>query len=133
MSQENIQVVREGIRRFCEGDMEGLGAQYHEDAVVTAPEGWPEGGDVHGRDAIVAQYRRLSEDWMEHTLSVESIEAEGDWVVARLHWSVQGASSGVPMQMDFSAAYRIDGGRIARALFMWDHDDAIRATGIPAS
>jgi ketosteroid isomerase-like protein len=133
MSQQNVQVVHEAIRCFSASDLEGLLELYHQDAVVTAPEGWPEGGDFDGRDAIAAQMGRLMEDWRQHTLRAESIEAEGDWVVARLHWDVRGAESGVPMQMDVSAAYRLRQGKLAETVFTWDHGDARKAAGLSAS
>jgi hypothetical protein len=65
MSQENVEVVVEGIRRFEASDFEGVSRRWHPDSWITGPEGWPERGPFEGRDAVLGQFRRLAADWGE--------------------------------------------------------------------
>ncbi len=57
MSQGNVEIVRESVARFARGDIDGLADLYAADAVTFAPEGWPEGGQFDGRDAVEAAVR----------------------------------------------------------------------------
>jgi ketosteroid isomerase-like protein len=63
MPQENVEVVRESVRRFAAGDLAGLASLYTADVLVVAPPNWPEGGRFEGRDAVIRQLTRVQEDW----------------------------------------------------------------------
>jgi ketosteroid isomerase-like protein len=130
MSQENVEFIRQSIRRFADRDFEGLREDYSSDAVLYAPEGWPDGAVFGGRDAIVRQFSRLQEDWQHQDMTPGRIEAHANWVVVELRWEASGAGSGVPTEMTVIGAYRIDAGRIAEARFFWDWDEALEAAGL---
>jgi ketosteroid isomerase-like protein len=130
MSQENVEFIRQSIRRFAELDFEGLGEDYRSDAVLHAPEGWPDGAVFEGRDAIVRQFSRLQEDWQRQDMAPARIEGHGDWVIAELLWEAAGAGSGVPTKMTIVGAYRVEARRIAEARFFWNWDEALTAAGL---
>ncbi len=130
MSRENVGVVREAIRRFTAGDMEGVSELYSEDALAVAPEGWPEAGRFEGRDAVIRQFRRLAEDWERQSMEVDEEKTGDDWVVLKQVWGAQGAGSGVPLQMTLFGAYRLESGKIAEARFFWERADALEAVGL---
>ena len=65
MSQENVEVVLEGFRRFEAGDMSGLAKVFDPDVKATAAAGWPEPGPWIGRRALFAQFERIAADWSE--------------------------------------------------------------------
>jgi ketosteroid isomerase-like protein len=130
MSQENVELVREGVARFVANDITGIAELYADHAFMVAPEGWPEGGRFDGREAIARQFSRLVEEWNHHSLRIESELSEGDWVVLRLVWSTQGRASGVPVEMTVVAAYRLEDRKIAEARFFWDLDGALAAVGL---
>ena len=69
MSEEDLEVVLEGIRRFEASDFEGVSRRWHPDSWITGPEGWPERGPFEGRAAVLGQFRRLAADWGEHRVS----------------------------------------------------------------
>jgi hypothetical protein len=58
MSEENVEVILEQIRRFEANDVPGAISLWHEDGRMTGPEGWPEPGPFEGRDAVTDQARR---------------------------------------------------------------------------
>ena len=72
MSQENVELVRESVRRFAAGDLSGLADLYTPDVVVVAPPRWPEGGRFEGRDAVIRQLARVQEDWDHQTMEVRA-------------------------------------------------------------
>jgi ketosteroid isomerase-like protein len=131
MEREHLDMVRDAVWAFGTGDIERLGAYYTADASITVvPEGWPEPAPVDGRDAVMRQFRRLLEDWQEHSLRI-CREAVGDnWAVMEFLWSTRGASSGVALDMTVAGAYRVEGGRIAEARFFWTWDEALSSAGL---
>lgn len=65
MSQENVELVLESLRRAEANDVEGAAALMHPEITGTAVPGWPEPGPFVGRDAAVAETERLT-DWGEN-------------------------------------------------------------------
>jgi hypothetical protein len=59
MSEENVEFVRQSIRRFADAISRDVREDYSPDAVSHAPEGWPDGALFAGRDAIVRQFARF--------------------------------------------------------------------------
>lgn len=130
MSQENVQRVRDALKRFERGELDGK--VFAEDARLSGPEGWPEQGPFVGREAIRRQFERLASDWSKRVFrDVEIVSAKGDWVVIAFRWETQGAASGLEASFDMAAAYRIgDDGAFTEAHFRWNRDDALEAAGL---
>jgi ketosteroid isomerase-like protein len=131
MSEENVEVVLEGIRRFDASDFEEASPRWHPDSWITGPEGWPERGPFEGRDAIFDQFRRLVADWEEHTVSeIQVVADRGSWVVVTFRWEVRGERSGAATASNLAAAYRLREGRISEAHFRWTPEEALEAAGL---
>jgi ketosteroid isomerase-like protein len=130
MSQENVEIVKEAARRFVARDSAGLRVLYTPDAVMVPPQGWPEPGPFEGRESTMAQYARLQEDWEAISVGVQKSAAEGDWVVIEWQWQSRGVTSGVPVQMTISAAYRIEGEKVAEVQWFWAWPEALEAAGL---
>jgi ketosteroid isomerase-like protein len=131
MSDENVEIVLEGLRRFESVDLDGVTRLWHPDSRITGPEGWPEPGPFEGRDAVIRQFRRLTVDWGQQRVShVEVITDPGDWVVVTLRWEVEGDKSGAETAARFAAAYRIHDRRIGEAHFRWTPEQALEAAGL---
>jgi SnoaL-like domain len=130
MSQENVQVVLEGIRRFESFDLDGITHLWHRDSRITGPEGWPEPGPFEGREAVIRQFRRLAGDWgRQRVADVEVIADPEDWVVVTFRWEVEGDKSGADTAASFVAAYRVNGRRMSEAHFRWTPEQALEAAG----
>ena len=131
MSEENVEVVLEGIRRFEASDFEGVSRRWHPDSWITGPEGWPERGPFEGRDAVLGQFRRLAADWGENRVSeIQVVADRADWVVLTFRWEVRGERSGAATASNLSAAYRLREGKISEAHFRWTPEDALEAAGL---
>src|SRR5262245_58052006 len=132
--RENVDVIRAGVDAFVARDFDEVARFYRPDASISAvPEGWPKPAPVEGRDAVVAQFMRLQEDWEEHSLEVERQSAERDWVVVELSWETRGNASGVSLKTNIAAAYRLEDAQIVEARFYWKWEDALesrRAAGL---
>jgi ketosteroid isomerase-like protein len=133
MSQENLEVVRSAFGAFEKGDLSFVDL-WAEDATLTGPEGWPEKGPFHGREAIRGQFDRLTSDWSKSGFSdVEVVATEGDWVVMAFTWNAQGAASGLDLAVDMAAAYRFKDGAIHEGHFRWNRADVLDAAGLGSS
>ena len=131
MSQENAEIVLEGLRLYEANDMSAAAEVYSVDAWISGPEGWPEQGPFRGRKAVFDQFERLKAGWDEHRfVDVGTVAARGDWVVIRYTWEARGATSGIDTAFELCAAYRVIDGLITEAHFRWDEADALEAAGL---
>jgi hypothetical protein len=130
MSQENVEFV---LRRFQEFEVDhGPNPEsWHEDGVLTAPNGWPEPGPFKGREAIMAQFGRLVGDYSSvRSTEVEVVADSEDWVVMAWHWHTRGAQSGIAGVWEMSAAFKVEDGRFREAHYRWERQEALEAAGL---
>lgn len=126
----NVQVVLDGLDAFVDGRFEAVAELWHPDAVVTAPEGWPEPGPSVGRDAVLQQFQRLAADFDRHRFDIGSVTTEGDWVVLEFEWVVRGAASGVETKLDMAASILVEDGRMKEGHYRWTRAEALEAAGL---
>jgi ketosteroid isomerase-like protein len=126
-----LESAREHIRLFAAGDVAALSELYLPDAVMYAPEGWPEGSRFEGREEAMQQFTRAQEEWRSHSLRIEREASHEPWVVMGLVWEAEGRESGAPLEMHIVAAYRFEDGLIAEARHYWHFDEALAALGLP--
>jgi ketosteroid isomerase-like protein len=85
MSQENAEVVRAAHEAWNAGDMDALRELYDPDAIVRAPEGWPEPGPFVGREAVMRQFEQFRSTWNSDTLEpITGFNTSGDRVLVRV-------------------------------------------------
>jgi hypothetical protein len=78
MSQENVDFILEGFERF-EADEPDVEARWHENSVLTGPEGWPEQGPFEGPEAIRRQFDRLGDNYAEARFTdIEVLADQGE-------------------------------------------------------
>ncbi len=137
MSEENVEAARqEVIRRWFDAwnraDRDTFASLFDIDAVVITDPSWMEAGPFEGQAAIGKWYEGLRESWEERNaiVIVELLEV-GDNVVARVDWEVRGRSSGIDTILDATCVNRIDGGKIVRQQWYFDHGKALEAAGLP--
>jgi 2-(1,2-epoxy-1,2-dihydrophenyl)acetyl-CoA isomerase len=118
MSEHNLTVVRRALDAWNRDDWEELEKINHPDVVIAAPEGWPEGGEFEGWDAVRRQFERLKEVWSEEHFDGDSIEAIGEErVLVSGHWRGHGGASGLDADFEMWVVYRVLEGRIVRTDF----------------
>jgi ketosteroid isomerase-like protein len=130
MSQENVEILLETLRRIEANDAEGIAALMHPEIRGSAGSGWPEPGPFVGRDAVRTQLKRVIE-WGENRFTdIDVVADEGDWVVAALRWHVRGAGSGIETHSDGATAIRVKEGLITEWHNRWSRDEALKAAGL---
>jgi ketosteroid isomerase-like protein len=110
--------------------MDGLAETYDPDVVVWHPEDWPEPGPSVGREAAMAQYRRLRDAWGDTRVVEEELRAEVNWVVVRFRLITEGSDSGIVIDQQLSAGYRLKESKIAEVRFSWSHTKVLEAAGL---
>ncbi len=131
MSQSNVEIFLESIRRVEADDIDGFADLLHPEIRSTAVRGWPEPGPFVGRDAVIAQSKRNWAEWEEHRVTDLNVVAdEGDWVVAAYRWRVRGAGSGIETHVDVAVACRVKDDRIIEWHYRWSRDEALEAAGL---
>jgi ketosteroid isomerase-like protein len=132
MSQRNVELVLESVRRFRPGGLDEWAELWHPDTRMVAPEGWPEPGPFIGLDASRRQFERLLDSFPAFDVDqdVEIVAASGDWVVANFRIPVRGASSGLASELQVAAAYRVEDGLLIEFVARWHVDDALDAAGL---
>jgi ketosteroid isomerase-like protein len=131
MSQENVEIVRRVNELFSKGDLDRWAEHWDPEVVVTPPKGWPEGEEPRGIEAWRRQAERLRDSWEEARVEVDEIRPVGDdQVLARIRYITRGRDTGMSFDTPMAAVFRLRGGRIVRARYFWEYDDALEAAGL---
>ena len=131
MSQENVDVRNEAVRRFIsafEGDDEAFRETLHPEI-----EWYPiEENRTPTRGVEAALWNRNAwlDTWDEYRQDVEEVIEDGDSVVALIHIQARGKGSGVQVDVRFYAQIKVRDGKI---VYIYDHEDreaALEAAGL---
>ena len=131
MSQENVEVRNEAVRRFIsafEGDDEAFRETLHPEI-----EWYPieeNRTPTRGVEAAMWNRNQWLDTWEEHRLDVEEVIEDGDSVVASIHIQARGRASGVEVDVRFYAQIKVRDGKI---VYIYDHEDreaALEAAGL---
>jgi ketosteroid isomerase-like protein len=131
MSQENVDLVLESIRRFRPGGLDEWAELWHQDTRMTIAEGVPEPGPFIGLDAVRRQFERVIESFSALRFEdVEVVVDSGEWVVATYRVPTRGAASGVESDVHLAVAYRVKDGLLIECAVRWRLEDALEAAGL---
>ena len=122
MSQENVQIVREGFSALARGDFESFSAFLDEDVEWVNPAYAVE----HGTRRGISEFREAL-DWMRASfgdirVEVDEVIDAGDGVVVAGRWTGEGTGSGVPLETTFSSLLTLRDGKIVR--YEWFREKA---------
>ena len=132
MSGENVEIVRQAVGAFLEGDQEKT-------AQLVDPEvefhgtvgGLQEGQVAHGQSEIDQTFEAEDlEAWEERRLDAEEFIDAGDEVVVLLHEYRRGRGSGVELEAETAVVVAVSGGRVVRIQGYLDRDAALEAAGL---
>jgi ketosteroid isomerase-like protein len=129
MSQENVEIVRQLVRAWNDGNVDTLLRFFdHDCEVIFRPE-VPEPGPFHGH----ADLRRWAEGfmsaWDTHHAQVVETHDLGDRIVVSLHLAGRGGGSGVEMEETDAHLFAIRNGKIVRWQNFPDCSQALEAAG----
>jgi ketosteroid isomerase-like protein len=127
MSQENVQLVRSGIK-----DVEVFW-ELLDEYVVWDLRGFPtiDMDDVYvGRDAVIEGSRHYWGTWDDYHLEAEELIEAGSSVVAVVNERGRGRGSGAPFERRWAQVWTFGRGRVIRWELFADRAAALRAVGL---
>lgn len=131
MSQENVEIVREGYERFA-ATGEFVADLATDDFVwdMSNFHGWPEQQVYEGADGVGAFIGEWVEAWDDWELELEALHDAGDKVVALVHQRGTSKTGGMPVEMAFAQVFTLRGGKNARMEMYSDRAEALEAAGL---
>jgi ketosteroid isomerase-like protein len=130
MSQERVEIVKRAWEAFNRGDLGAFLADVADDAEFEEDPAFPEAGVFRGRAEVAAYVRGFQEQMRDHRFEVEDVRDLGDRVLALLHETARGASSGIAVNQHPAFLYEFQGTRIQRARAYLDRAEALKAVGL---
>jgi uncharacterized protein len=125
MPEDSVEVVR---KLFAALD----GENYEDVLGLFDPEvEWlPAEGSYAGIEGVVQSFIDWMEPWDEHTVILEETTASGQKVLAVVHLTGRGSSSGMEIDQRFFQVYTLREGKIIRMDEFVDRDPAAKAAGL---
>jgi ketosteroid isomerase-like protein len=130
MSQENVDIVWRAWEAFNRGDLDGFLADVADDAEFEEDPAFPEAGVFRGRAEVAAYVRGFQEQMRDHRFEIEEVRDLGDNVLALLHETARGASSGIAVDQHPAFLYEFGGGRIKRVRAYLHRSEALESVGL---
>ena len=132
MSQENVEIVRQSLETFNEGDVEGSFAD------VIAPEfEYIPTGRIPGAEEVYRGpegWRRFQElfwgEFDEARVEIRDLVASDDHVVAAQSFRGRGKQSGVETSWDLWQVWTLRDGKAVRGQGFTIESDALKAAGL---
>jgi ketosteroid isomerase-like protein len=130
MSQRNVELVRQAYLRVLAGELGPLpdffdvDAEYH-----TSPED-PDPAILRGMDEIARGFREWDEAYPDLRSEPVEIKGSGDIVFVWTRISGHGASSGVPVDMEYAQVWTLRAGKAVRVVEYLDRAEALKAVGL---
>jgi uncharacterized protein len=132
MSQENVEILREGFEQFARGDVESVLERLHPD-VDWRPAIAPILGveTVRGREAVREFFTRdLFEGFDEFRAEPLAYEDLGDAVLVTVRYVGRGASTGLEIDQTFASLYRLREGKTVSMRDYSTRAEALEAAGL---
>jgi ketosteroid isomerase-like protein len=79
----NVDTARSAYEAFGNGDLNALRDWLAEEAVWVTSDELPLGGEVHGRDQILANFAQIPNYWTSFSVDPEEFIDAGEYVVVR--------------------------------------------------
>ena len=132
MSQEWVDLVREGFESLQRGEMAVFDGMTTPDLVLVQPREVPDAKTYEGRDAIAEAMEDWPKQWEDFRMDlIEIIDAGDEVAVSVTRHRGRGRESGI--EMDFEVFYVHGGrdGKLARMEMFFKREQALEAAGLP--
>lgn len=131
MAQQNLEAVRRVYERWARGDFTASMDLLDPQAVLIIGSDFPDAGAYEGVDGIREYMRGFLEPWTRVTIAAEELTDAGDAVLAAVHQSGTGESSGVETELRYFQVWTFRDGKVVRLEGFRDRDRARVAAGLP--
>ena len=131
MSQEWVDLVREGFESLQRGEMAVFDGMTTPDLVLVQPPEVPDAKTYEGRDAIAEAMEDWPKQWEDFRMDlIEILDAGDEVAVSVTRHRGRGRESGI--EMDFQVFYVQRGrdGKLARMEMFFKREQALEAAGL---
>jgi ketosteroid isomerase-like protein len=130
VSQENVEVVRRAIAAVNARDIDGYLGYCTDDVELHTPVE-PIAGTYDGAEGIKRFFADIEDAGPDFRIDIHGLKAfAADRVLASLHITSTGRSSGVPLENETTNVYDFTEGKINCIRIFLDHDEALKAVGL---
>jgi ketosteroid isomerase-like protein len=130
VSAQNVEAVRRSWDAFARGDLEAFLADTAEDVEFEEDPAFPEAATYRGREQILGYLASFQEGVSDHRFEIEELRDLGERVVALVHETARGTSSGVDVEQHPVFVYDFRDGRIIRVRAYLDRAEGLAAAGL---
>jgi ketosteroid isomerase-like protein len=130
MSQENVEIIKEGWRATNRGDVDGLLAVMTDDVDFRPPSHRLDGTVFRGHAGVRAWMERIKETWSELEGSPHAVASVGEHVVVAVDTRAVGHESGVPIHECAFVVYSVRNGKIGACIAYPSEHEALKAVGL---
>jgi len=127
MSQQNVDAVRRAWEAFNRGDLGAFFADVAADVEFVEDPAFPEAAVFHGREEIATYLAGFQEAMADHRFEVEEVRDLGDRVLALVHETARGTSSGADVDQRPAFLYEFRDGLIVRVRAYLDRAEGLAA------
>ena len=128
MSQENVELIRQGFAAFEQGDMSQLLNLMADDVLTYRAD--PDRATYHGKEGFLEATADWSEGFSEWSVVPEEFIDAGNFALARVRQIARGETSGIPVEGEFWFAFEIRGTKVSKLSFYTSRADALEAVGL---
>jgi uncharacterized protein len=126
MSDENIEIVREGYAHFNRGDVGWMVERMTPDISWTDSTEVPGAKTYHGVDEVRPYLESFRRVWVEARFEPQEIRASHDKVLAVVRFVARGRQSGADVDAKLSHLYEMREGKGAKVVTYFNHEQAER-------
>jgi ketosteroid isomerase-like protein len=130
MPQSNAEVIRELLGAYDRGDTDAFFAKLDPEVEFVEAADYPGASTHHGREGVRRALEGWREAWGEIRLELEEVVELGDRMLTVGRQHVRAEFSGVGFQAPLATLWTLREGRVARAQFFLDPDEAHAAMGL---
>jgi SnoaL-like domain len=128
VSQENVEIVRQGIEAFASGDLTGAMRASHPEMVTRRVD--PDDAIFHGPEGLLDAISDWVESFTEWGISAEEYLDAGDQVLVRLHQWGRGESSAAAVEGTLWVVFTVSEGIVTRVEMHNIEEQALEAAGL---
>jgi ketosteroid isomerase-like protein len=120
----NVDTARSAYEAFGRGDLVALQDSFAEDGVWVTSDELPLGGEVHGRDQILANFAQIPNNWTSFSVEPEEFIDAGDYVVIR--GTQRAGNDKGSFEAPFAHLMKFEDGKVVRGEFYADSAKAAK-------
>jgi uncharacterized protein len=130
MSEENVEIVRDGYEAFDRGDMPSWLSRFDPEVVIHENADFPDSLIYRGHAGALQWVESVNELWDDARLDPQTFRSRGEFVVVSCRATGRGRGSGIPVDVLVHQVFRLRNGKVVEAWAYNDEAEALEAAGL---